>query len=169
MYWKPSFFKPFPCNQLATKAQSFPRKSPNTVSPMIARQNEIVGAVQIPHPQCMEIKFPTPLEDSDNQIPSSPGRQRCQMPGVCPGGGGGGGEHVEASIWPIHKEDKSYMTSLDPNSSYPNMDQIVITSTGIQKLWDSLNANKAGGPDNVSSRILWISSIQCLHSFSNNP
>ena len=41
-----------------------------------------------------------PLEDSDNQIPSSPGRQRCQMPGVCPGGGGG---HVEASIWPIHK------------------------------------------------------------------
>ena len=35
---------------------------------------------------------------SDNQIPSSPGRQRCQMPGVCRGGGG----HVEASIWPIH-------------------------------------------------------------------
>lgn len=31
------------------------------------------------------------------------------------------------------KEDKSYMSSLDPNSSYPNMDQIVITSTGIQK------------------------------------
>ena len=26
------------------------------------------------------------------------------------------------------------MPSLDPNSSYPNMDQIVITSTGIQKL-----------------------------------
>ena len=37
-----------------------------------------------------------PLEDSDNQIPSSPGRQRSQMPGVCPGG------DVEASIWPIH-------------------------------------------------------------------
>ena len=36
----------------------------------------------------MGIKFPTPLEDSDHQIPSSPGRQRCQMPGVCPGGGG---------------------------------------------------------------------------------
>lgn len=32
------------------------------------------------------------------------------------------------------KEDKSYKPSLDPNSSYPNMDQIVITSTGIQKL-----------------------------------
>ena len=34
-------------------------------------------------------QIPHPLEDSDNQIPSSPGRQRCQMPGVCPGGGGG--------------------------------------------------------------------------------
>ena len=32
-----------------------------------------------------------PLEDSGNQIPSSPGRQKCQMPGVCPRGGGGGG------------------------------------------------------------------------------
>ena len=40
--------------------------------------HEIEGAVQIPHP----------LEDSDNQIPSYPGRQRCQMPGVCPRGGG---------------------------------------------------------------------------------
>ena len=30
-------------------------------------------------------QIPHPLEDSDNQIPSSPGRQRCQMPGVCPG------------------------------------------------------------------------------------
>ena len=34
---------------------------------------------QIPHPV---------LEDSDNQIPSSPGK-RCQMPGVCLGGRGG--------------------------------------------------------------------------------
>ena len=43
----------------------------------------------------VQFKFPTlkhgdqiphPLGDSDNQIPSSPGRQRCQMPGVCPGG-----------------------------------------------------------------------------------
>ena len=48
----------------------------------------------------VQFKFPTPkawgsnspppptLEDSDNQIPSSQGRQRCQMPGVCRGGGG---------------------------------------------------------------------------------
>ena len=35
---------------------------------------------QIPHPL---------LEDSDNQIPSSPGK-RCQMPGGCLGAGGGG-------------------------------------------------------------------------------
>ena len=41
-----------------------------------------------------------PLEDSDNQIPSSLRRQSCQMPKVCPRGRGGG--DVEASIWPIH-------------------------------------------------------------------
>ena len=41
------------------------------------------------------------------------------------------------------------MPSLDPNSSYQNMDQIVITPTGIQKLSDSLNVNIAGAPDNV--------------------
>ena len=43
-----------------------------------------------------EDQIPRPLEDSDNQIPSSTGRQRCQMPGVCPGEGGGG--NVEALI-----------------------------------------------------------------------
>ena len=31
-------------------------------------------------------QIPHPLEDSDNEIPSSPGRQRFQMPGVCLGG-----------------------------------------------------------------------------------
>ena len=34
------------------------------------------------------------------------------------------------------------------------MDQVVIKSTGIQKLLDSLNVNKVGSPDNVPSRIL---------------
>ena len=72
-------------NQLATKAQSFPRKSSNTASPMIARHAKdftwnrgcssnspsLKHGDQIPHP----------LEDSDNQIPSSPGWQRCQMSG----------------------------------------------------------------------------------------
>ena len=32
-------------------------------------------------------QIPHPLEDYGDQISSSPGRQRCQMPGVCPGGG----------------------------------------------------------------------------------
>ena len=42
---------------------------------------------KFPTPKAWD-QIPHPLEDSDNQIPSSPGRQRCQMPGVCPGGGG---------------------------------------------------------------------------------
>ena len=53
------------------------------------------GAVQIPHP----------LEDFDNQIPSSPGWQRCQMPGVCPGGGGmlklGFDQYISVSVQSI--------------------------------------------------------------------
>ena len=49
--------------------------------------HEIEGGVQIPHPKALD-QIPHPLEDFDDQIPSSPGRQRCQMPGVCPGGGG---------------------------------------------------------------------------------
>ena len=53
-------------------------------------------------------KFPTPYvwgsnspslpEDHDYQIPFSPGSQRGQMPGVCPGGGGGAVGGVEALI-----------------------------------------------------------------------
>ena len=34
-----SLFKPFPRNQLATKAQSFPQKSSNTVFLMIAQHD----------------------------------------------------------------------------------------------------------------------------------
>ena len=89
-YSKPGLFKPFPRNQLATKAQSFPRKSPNTASPMIARQARVFtwnrGCSSNSPPLTHGDQIPHPLEDSDNQIPSSPGRQRCQMPGVCPGG-----------------------------------------------------------------------------------
>ena len=58
---------------------------------MIARHaknlHEIEGAVQIPHP----------LEDSDNQIPSSPGRAQMSNAWGMPGGGGGWGD-IEASI-----------------------------------------------------------------------
>ena len=79
-----------PCNQLATKAQSFPRKSSNTASPMIARHAKDFtwnrGCSSNSPPLKHGDQIPHPLEDSDNQIPSSPERQRCQMPGVCPGG-----------------------------------------------------------------------------------
>ena len=73
-------------NQLATKAQSFPRKSSNTASPMIARHAKDFtwnrGCSSNSPPLRHGDQIPHPLEDSDNQIPSSPGRQRCLMPGV---------------------------------------------------------------------------------------
>ena len=98
-----SLFKPFPCNQLATKAQSFPRKSSNTASAMIARHAKDFtwnrGCSSNPPPLKHGDQIPHPMEDSDNQIPSSPGRQRCQMPRVCPGG------DVQASMWLIHKQN----------------------------------------------------------------
>ena len=105
-----SLFKPFPRNQLATKAQSFPRKSSNTASRMIARQAKDFtwnrGCSSNSPPLKHGDQIPHPLEDSDNQIPSSPGRQRCQMPGVCPGEG-----HVEASIWPINYNYQPFLIS----------------------------------------------------------
>ena len=82
-----------PRNQLTTKAQSFPRKSSNTASPMTARHardftwNWGCSSNFLPLTHGDQISHP--MEDSDNQIPSSPGRQRCQMPGVFPRGGGG--------------------------------------------------------------------------------
>ena len=86
-----SLFKPFPRNQLATKAQSFPRKFSNTGSPIIARHAKGFtwnrGCSSNSPPLTHGDQIPHPLEDSDNQIPSSPERQRCQMPGVCPGEG----------------------------------------------------------------------------------
>ena len=72
-----SLFKSFSRNQLATKAQSFPRKSSNTTSPMIVHHTR-----DFTQNQGGQFKFPPP-KDSDNQIPSSPGQQRCQMPVVC--------------------------------------------------------------------------------------
>ena len=67
-------------------------KLPQT--PMIARQAKDFtwnrGCSSNPPPLKHGDQIPHPLENSDNQIPSSPGRQRCQMPGVCPGRGGEG-------------------------------------------------------------------------------
>ena len=74
-----SLFKSVSRNQLATKAQSFPRKSSNTTSPMIVHHTR-----DFTRNQGGQFKFPPPPpKDSDNQIPSSPGQQRCQMPVVC--------------------------------------------------------------------------------------
>ena len=90
-----SLFKPFPRNQLAmcTKAQSFPQKSSNTPSSMIARDardfTRNQGCSSNSPPLTHGDQIPHPLEDSDNQIPSSPGWQRGQMPEVCLGGRGG--------------------------------------------------------------------------------
>ena len=70
-----SLFKPFPRDQLATKEQSFPRKSPNAASPMIARHTRDFtwnrGCSSNYPPLTHGDQIPHPLEDSDNQIPSS--------------------------------------------------------------------------------------------------
>ena len=83
-------------------AQSFPRKSSNTASPMIARHARDFtwnrGCSSNSPPLMHGNQIPHPLEDSDNQIPFSPGRQKCQMPRVCPGGM----LKLRSSIWPIH-------------------------------------------------------------------
>ena len=104
-----------PCNQLATKAKSFPRKSSNTASPMIARHAKDFtwnrGCSSNSPPLTHGDQIPHPLEDSDNQIPSSPGQQRCQMPGVCPGAGGEGG-----GCWSFDLADTLSVLSYDSHT-----------------------------------------------------
>ena len=84
-------FKPFPCNQLATKAQSFPRKSSNTASPIARHAKDFTWnrgcSSNSPPPGRLIIKFPPPRDGKGVK---------------CPGYARGGGGHVEASIWPIH-------------------------------------------------------------------
>ena len=62
-----SLFKPFPCNLLATKVQSFPRKSSNTASPMIAcRARDFTWnqgwSSNSPPPGRLMVKFPPPRD-----------------------------------------------------------------------------------------------------------
>ena len=59
----------------------------------------------------MGIKFPTPWEDSDDQIPSSLDGKDVK----CPGAGGGG--HVEASIWPLHYLKEALLQSSQPQKT----------------------------------------------------
>ena len=46
------------------------------------------------------------------------------------------------------------LLNLDPSLSCPNLNQIIVTSLGFQKLLESLNLNKASGPDDVPTYIL---------------
>ena len=46
------------------------------------------------------------------------------------------------------------LINLDPSLSCPNLNQIIVTSLGFQKLLESLNLNKASGPDDVPTYIL---------------
>ena len=65
-------------------------------------------------------QIPHPLEDSDNQIPSSPVRQGCQMPGVCSVGGGmlklqfdqyiNGNLNLSYSLFSTWKEETEFLT-----------------------------------------------------------
>ena len=71
-----SLFKSFSRNQLATKAQSFPRKSSNTTSPMIVHhtrdftRNQGGSSNSPPPPQkTLIIKFPPPRDSKGVKCP----------------------------------------------------------------------------------------------------
>ena len=56
------------------------------------------------------------------------------------------------SIFTNEKLDS--LPSLDPSLSCPNLNKIIVTSLGVQKLLVSLNVNKASGPDGAPTYIL---------------
>ena len=82
-----SLFKPFLRNQLATKAQSFPQKSSNTMSAMIACHKQ--SARRFHMKSRLRFKFPTPWKTLIIKFPPPRGGQRCQIPRVWLGGVGG--------------------------------------------------------------------------------
>ena len=93
-----TIFTSFTCQSVSLQSAFVAHRVPA----MIARH--VQSAQRFHMKWRLRFKFPIPfawgsnsppLEDSDNQIPSSPRQQRCQMPGVCPWGGG---VDVEASI-----------------------------------------------------------------------
>ena len=81
----PILFKPFPRNQLAKKAQSFPRKSSKTASLTIARHaGDFIwngGCSSNSPPLTHGDQIPHPLKDSENQIPSSYDGKGVKCPG----------------------------------------------------------------------------------------
>ena len=94
-----------PCNQLATKVQSFPRKSSNTASPMTAHlardstRNE--GRSSNSPPPTHGDQIPTPWKTLIIKFPPPRDSKGAKCLGYAQGRGGRGGD-VEASIWPIH-------------------------------------------------------------------
>ena len=54
----------------------------------------------------------------------------------------------------LTNEKLNSLLNLDPSLSCPNLNQIIVTSLGVQKLLESLNLNKASGPDDVPTYIL---------------
>ena len=57
------------------------------------------------------------------------------------------------------KEDLASFPSLPP-CNVPIMDDIIITSEGVQKLLNNLNAKKANGPDMIPTRVLKEAAIE---------
>ena len=82
-----SLFKPFLRNQLATKAQSFPQKSSNTMSAMIACHKQ--SAQRFHMKSRLRFKFSTPWKTLIIKFPPPRGGQRCQIPRVWLGEVGG--------------------------------------------------------------------------------
>ena len=50
-------------------------------------------------------------------------------------------------------EKLNSLPSLDPSLSCSNLNQIIVTSLGVQKLLESLTVNKASGPHGVPTYI----------------
>ena len=86
-----SLFKPFPRNQLAIKAQSFPRKSSNPRPPWQLTTPEIS------HETSVQFKFPTAWKTLITKFLPHRGDKGVKCSGYAWGG------DTEASIWPIHK------------------------------------------------------------------
>ena len=53
----------------------------------------------------------------------------------------------------LTNEKLNSLLNLDPSLSCPNLNQIIVTSLGVQKLLESLTVNKASGPHGVPTYI----------------
>ena len=51
----------------------------------------------------------------------------------------------------LTNEKFNSLLNLDPSLSHPNLNQIIVTSLGVQKLLESLTVNKASGPQRCAN------------------